>query len=141
MDLLNFINTVPQLDQPKMQTISQNALRGTTTKRRRLRRHPVWAYFGDIAEKVVGCNMCSFTTISAFSTNLKMHLKSHHKREYIIVMEQEVAQLAKETVHEPIEANKMKRRRKTVHELREAIDKCKQSIERDGKNMPKFAQK
>ena len=31
---------------------------------------------------MVGCINCNFRTGSAFSTNLKMHLKAHHKDDY-----------------------------------------------------------
>ncbi|PIO57351.1 hypothetical protein TELCIR_21242, partial [Teladorsagia circumcincta] len=51
-------------------------------KRRRLRRHPVWMFFKDLEDRMVGCINCSFRTGSAFSTNLKMHLKAHHKEDY-----------------------------------------------------------
>jgi hypothetical protein len=104
----------------------------------------VWEYFGDVAEKIVGCKLCSFNTVSAFSTNLKMHLKSHHKLEFIQVMEKELDQLVKEgpDTHEEFasksppsdldtSAPRSKRRRKTAQELRDTINRCKQSIERD----------
>uniref|UniRef100_A0A914CE35 ApaG domain-containing protein n=1 Tax=Acrobeloides nanus TaxID=290746 RepID=A0A914CE35_9BILA len=58
-------------------------------KRKRLRRHPVWHFFKDIDDKTVGCVMCDFKTISAFSTNLKMHLKSHHKEQHQHVLKME----------------------------------------------------
>lgn len=72
--------------------------------------------------------------MSAFSTNLKMHLKSHHKQEFVLVMEQEVAQLLKDGPQEATagEEGQGKRRRRTISELRETIDKCKQSMQRDG---------
>jgi hypothetical protein len=118
-------------------------------KRRRLRRHPVWTYFGDIGEKIVGCKLCSFNTVSAFSTNLKMHLKSHHKLEFIEVMEKEMDQLAKENEHcdrtspsglSDLDTGAMrgKRRRKTVQELQETINRCKQSLVRE-KNHRSFS--
>ncbi|KAI6176574.1 hypothetical protein M3Y97_00813100 [Aphelenchoides bicaudatus] len=134
-----------QSESPKQQGVER------TQKRRRLRRHPVWQFFGDVGEKVVGCKLCSFNTVSAFSTNLKMHLKSHHKHEFIAVMEKELDQLSKENEHcDPAStspsnlsdldngAPRSKRRRKTVQELRETINRCKQSLDRD-KNHRSFA--
>ncbi|ULU01928.1 hypothetical protein L3Y34_001901 [Caenorhabditis briggsae] len=58
-------------------------------KRRRLRRHPVWVYFKDLEDRMVGCTNCEFRTGSAFSTNLKMHLKAHHKEDYEKVLQLE----------------------------------------------------
>lgn len=71
-----------------------------------------------------------------------MHLKSHHKLEFIEVMEKELDQLSKENEHSnrtspsglsdlDTGAPRGKRRRKTVQELRETIDRCKQSLERN----------
>lgn len=71
-------------------------------KRRRLRRHPVWMFYRDLEDRVrakfgntdrniqmVGCINCDFKTGSAFSTNLKMHLKAHHKEDYAKVLKLE----------------------------------------------------
>ncbi|GMT18638.1 hypothetical protein PFISCL1PPCAC_9935 [Pristionchus fissidentatus] len=58
-------------------------------KRRRLRRHPVWMFFKDLEDRMVGCINCPFRTGSAFSTNLKMHLKAHHKDDYSKVLKME----------------------------------------------------
>ncbi|CAI5445663.1 unnamed protein product [Caenorhabditis angaria] len=58
-------------------------------KRRRLRRHPVWMFFRDLEDRMVGCINCEFRTGSAFSTNLKMHLKAHHKDDYERVLQLE----------------------------------------------------
>ncbi|GMR41910.1 hypothetical protein PMAYCL1PPCAC_12105 [Pristionchus mayeri] len=58
-------------------------------KRRRLRRHPVWMFFKDLEDRMVGCINCNFRTGSAFSTNLKMHLKAHHKEDYAKVLKLE----------------------------------------------------
>jgi hypothetical protein len=73
-----------------------------------------------------------------------MHLKSHHKNEFIQVMEKELDQLIKEEPENhdelpskspasdlDISAPRTKRKRKTAQELRETINRCKQSIERD----------
>ena len=38
---------------------------------------------------MVGCTNCEFRTGSAFSTNLKMHLKAHHKEDYEKVLQLE----------------------------------------------------
>ncbi|VDL82200.1 unnamed protein product [Nippostrongylus brasiliensis] len=64
-------------------------------KRRRLRRHPM-----------VGCINCSFRTGSAFSTNLKMHLKAHHKDDYERVLKLEGDMRVEENVTGP--PNKIK---------------------------------
>ncbi|KAM3723885.1 Gex-3-interacting protein [Dirofilaria immitis] len=57
-------------------------------KRRRLRRHPVWRFFKDVGDgsKTVKCVNCPFSTSSPFSTNLKMHLKAHHKSDYRLIL-------------------------------------------------------
>uniref|UniRef100_A0A915D5N3 BED-type domain-containing protein n=1 Tax=Ditylenchus dipsaci TaxID=166011 RepID=A0A915D5N3_9BILA len=70
----------------------QNLAEKFKQKRKRLRRHPVWTFFKDFEDKIVGCIMCNFRTTSAFSTNLKMHLRAHHKEEYLQVMESELEQ-------------------------------------------------
>ncbi|KAK6026893.1 hypothetical protein OSTOST_07122 [Ostertagia ostertagi] len=92
-------------------------------KRRRLRRHPVWMFFKDLEDRVdkrraseqrckvnsfqmVGCINCSFRTGSAFSTNLKMHLKAHHKEDYERVLKLEGDMRVEENVTGP--PNKIK---------------------------------
>lgn len=44
----------------------------------------------------VGCVKCSFSTASPFSTNLKMHLKAHHKDDYTLVLRLEAQQREEE---------------------------------------------
>lgn len=48
-------------------------------KRRRSRRNPVWQYFRVEDGTAICCN-CDYRTKSVFSTNLKVHLKSHHRQ-------------------------------------------------------------
>ncbi|CAD5222578.1 unnamed protein product [Bursaphelenchus xylophilus] len=102
---------------------------GEGSKRKRNRKHPVWKYFGDVSDKVVGCNMCEFRTNSAFSTNLKMHLKSHHKEEFIDVMDQEI-ELLKREGDQPQE-QEGKRRRRTVAELEGIVERCRMSMQKE----------
>lgn len=47
-------------------------------KRRRPRRNPVWQHFV-VEDGLAKCSQCDYSTKSVFSTNLKVHLKSHHK--------------------------------------------------------------
>ena len=47
------------------------------TKRKRPRRNPVWKFF-DVRDGNAFCQRCPYSTRSVFSTNLKVHLKSHH---------------------------------------------------------------
>uniref|UniRef100_F1KTR6 Gex-3-interacting protein 13 n=1 Tax=Ascaris suum TaxID=6253 RepID=F1KTR6_ASCSU len=69
----------------------------SASKRRRVRRHPVWRFFKDVdGTKSVGCVKCSFSTASPFSTNLKMHLKAHHKDDYTLVLRLEAQQREEE---------------------------------------------
>ncbi|CAI4228944.1 unnamed protein product [Auanema sp. JU1783] len=75
-------------------------------KRRRLRRHPVWMFFRDLEDRMVGCINCNFRTGSAFSTNLKMHLKAHHKEDYERVLKLEDDMRIEEGIFGP--PNKMK---------------------------------
>uniref|UniRef100_A0A1I7X1E7 BED-type domain-containing protein n=1 Tax=Heterorhabditis bacteriophora TaxID=37862 RepID=A0A1I7X1E7_HETBA len=75
-------------------------------KRRRLRRHPVWMFFKDLEDRMVGCINCNFRTGSAFSTNLKMHLKAHHKEDYERVLKLEDDMRIEENVFGP--PNKIK---------------------------------
>ncbi|CAB3403282.1 unnamed protein product [Caenorhabditis bovis] len=75
-------------------------------KRRRLRRHPVWMFFRDLEDRMVGCINCEFRTGSAFSTNLKMHLKAHHKDDYERVLQLEEEMRLEEGCLGP--ANKIK---------------------------------
>lgn len=90
--------------------------------------------------------MCTFKTQSAFSTNLKMHLKAHHKVEYLDVMQMEL-----ETVNvdnggagggggggtNVLRNHLGKRPRKTVEEIQYIIDKCKSNLnkEREKRNL------
>jgi len=41
---------------------------------------------------MIGCTLCSFKSGTAFSTNLKMHLRTHHKEKFIEVTQLEAAQ-------------------------------------------------
>ncbi|KAI1721262.1 BED zinc finger domain-containing protein [Ditylenchus destructor] len=119
-------------------------------KRKRLRRHPVWTYFSDFDDKIVGCIMCNFRTTSAFSTNLKMHLRAHHKQEYLQVMESELEQCVdgqREGAEGSLDAagnsaastemdfssrtGRGKRRRKTAEEIQVIIEKCKSNLEKE----------
>jgi len=50
-------------------------------RRRRARRNPVWHYFR-VEDGLAYCEQCSYKTKSVYSTNLKVHLKSHHKQSY-----------------------------------------------------------
>ncbi|VDN04175.1 unnamed protein product [Thelazia callipaeda] len=74
-----------KMDKNASQASSQSAM---VLKRRRLRRHPVWRFFKDVGDgsKTVKCVNCSFSTSSPFSTNLKMHLKAHHKSDYRLIL-------------------------------------------------------
>lgn len=89
-NIINTLNFPAHIKQEIM-----NAPHGTDAngvpqpKRRRLRRHPVWVYFKDLEDRMVGCTNCEFRTGSAFSTNLKMHLKAHHKDDYEKVLQLE----------------------------------------------------
>ncbi|VDK87472.1 unnamed protein product [Litomosoides sigmodontis] len=67
---------------------SANNQSAIVLKRRRLRRHPVWRFFKDVGDgsKTVKCVNCPFSTSSPFSTNLKMHLKAHHKSDYRLIL-------------------------------------------------------
>ncbi|KAK0421108.1 hypothetical protein QR680_015064 [Steinernema hermaphroditum] len=101
-------------------------------RRKRLRRHPVWQYFTDLEDKYVGCTMCPFRTASAFSTNMKMHLKAHHKEEHLKVMQLEWEQRVDEGVVNANDgdddAGKGKRKRRTAEEIQEMIEKCQKTI-------------
>lgn len=46
-------------------------------RRRRQRRNPVWPYF-IVKDGVATCKHCNYNTKSVFSTNLKVHLRTHH---------------------------------------------------------------
>lgn len=46
----------------------------------------------------VGCVKCDFSTASPFSTNLKMHLKAHHKDDYMLVLRLEAQQREEEGI-------------------------------------------
>ncbi|MFH4974607.1 hypothetical protein AB6A40_001316 [Gnathostoma spinigerum] len=70
-----------------------------SSKRKRLRRHPVWRFFKDVdGTKSVGCIKCTFNTSSPFSTNLKMHLKAHHRQDYSLVLHLEQRQREEEGI-------------------------------------------
>ncbi|KJH44778.1 hypothetical protein DICVIV_09182 [Dictyocaulus viviparus] len=63
-------------------------------------------FFKDLEDRMVGCINCSFRTGSAFSTNLKMHLKAHHKDDYERVLKLEGDMRVEENVTGP--PNKIK---------------------------------
>ena len=46
-----------------------------------LHRNPVWPYF-DVVDGTARCKQCMYSTKSVFSTNLKVHLRSHHRADY-----------------------------------------------------------
>lgn len=50
-------------------------------RRRRARRNPVWNYFR-VEDGLAYCEQCPYKTKSVYSTNLKVHLKSHHRQSY-----------------------------------------------------------
>ncbi|CAJ0578839.1 unnamed protein product, partial [Mesorhabditis spiculigera] len=85
--------------------MGQSPVEAPQPKRRRLRRHPVWMFFTDLEDRMVGCISCTFRTGSAFSTNLKMHLKAHHKEDYQKVMKLEDEMRIEEGILHP---NKIK---------------------------------
>ncbi|VDL84704.1 unnamed protein product [Nippostrongylus brasiliensis] len=62
----------------------------TPTKRKRQRRNPVWPYF-DVIDGTARCKQCLYSTKSVFSTNLKVHLRSHHRADYEKVIQAEDA--------------------------------------------------
>lgn len=51
-------------------------------RRKRARRNPVWAFFSLNDAGSAFCRQCPYFTKSAFSTNLKIHLKSKHADSY-----------------------------------------------------------
>ncbi|KHJ80521.1 hypothetical protein OESDEN_19804 [Oesophagostomum dentatum] len=67
-----------------------NAHDVTPTKRKRQRRNPVWPYF-DVIDGTARCKQCLYSTKSVFSTNLKVHLRSHHRADYEKVIQAEDA--------------------------------------------------
>ncbi|RCN37251.1 hypothetical protein ANCCAN_16864 [Ancylostoma caninum] len=67
-----------------------NAHDVTPTKRKRQRRNPVWPYF-DVVDGTARCKQCLYSTKSVFSTNLKVHLRSHHRADYEKVIQAEDA--------------------------------------------------
>lgn len=93
--------------------------------------------------------MCNFRTTSAFSTNLKMHLKAHHKEQFIQVLQIEQDQLGNMPVENDCDfenkkncfipsstqfcprTGRMKRRRKTAEEIQAIIDKCKTNLAKE----------
>lgn len=77
--------------------------------------------------------MCVFKTHSAFSTNLKMHLKAHHKSEYVEVMEMELetANIETENGSSGLRNTLGKRPRKTAEEIKYMIDKCKSNLDKE----------
>lgn len=60
---------------------SAPSVESTPTKRKRQRRNPVWPYF-DVIDGTARCKQCLYSTKSVFSTNLKVHLRSHHRPDY-----------------------------------------------------------
>lgn len=93
--------------------------------------------------------MCNFRTTSAFSTNLKMHLKAHHKEQFIQVLQTEQNQLCNMPLENDCNFEKkknclitsaaqfcqrtgrLKRRRKTAEEIQAIIDKCKSNLAKE----------
>ncbi|KJH44780.1 hypothetical protein DICVIV_09184 [Dictyocaulus viviparus] len=69
---------------------NQNNHDVTPTKRKRQRRNPVWPYF-DVVDGTARCKQCLYSTKSVFSTNLKVHLRSHHRADYEKVIQAEDA--------------------------------------------------
>ncbi|RCN31369.1 hypothetical protein ANCCAN_22845, partial [Ancylostoma caninum] len=53
-------------------------------------RNPVWPYF-DVVDGTARCKQCLYSTKSVFSTNLKVHLRSHHRADYEKVIQAEDA--------------------------------------------------
>ncbi|KAE9550030.1 hypothetical protein FO519_006758 [Halicephalobus sp. NKZ332] len=107
-----------------------DAVNDKMLKRRRLRRHPVWNFFDDLDEKNIGCNMCDFKTVSGFTTNLKMHLRAHHKPEFVKVMELECQQRKEEGCvdNAPMLG---KRKKRTAEEIEKMLDVYKGKLERE----------
>lgn len=68
--------------------INTKILLPSLTKRRRSRRNPVWQYFR-IENYLAVCKHCNYNTKSIFSTNLKVHLKSHHRKLFDLVSKAE----------------------------------------------------
>lgn len=56
----------------------------SSAKRRRPRRNPVWQYFR-VENGLAVCKHCNYNTKSVFSTNLKVHLRSHHRKLFDLV--------------------------------------------------------
>lgn len=77
----------------------QASERSTSIKRKRPRRNPVWNYF-EIMDNIAYCQRCPYSTRSVFSTNLKVHLKSHHPEMYrnVIAAEYQLNSLAQSSV-------------------------------------------
>uniref|UniRef100_A0AC35GJ83 BED-type domain-containing protein n=1 Tax=Panagrolaimus sp. PS1159 TaxID=55785 RepID=A0AC35GJ83_9BILA len=100
-------------------------------KRKRLRRHPVWNFFDDLDDKNIGCLQCDFKTSSGFTTNLKMHLKAHHRNDYIQVMQMECEQRKEEGCIDSAPQGKKKKR--TAEELETMLEayKAKHGTELD----------
>lgn len=81
--------------------------------------------------------------MSAFSTNLKMHLRAHHKEKYLRVLELELQQCNENSatsaaMDEPLmmdecggSGGRVKRRRKTAEEIQANIDKCKSTLAKE----------
>lgn len=64
--------------------ISRKLVAKQEERRRRARRNPVWSYFR-VENGLAYCEQCPYKTKSVYSTNLKVHLKSHHRQSYIEV--------------------------------------------------------
>ncbi|KAK6056840.1 hypothetical protein COOONC_05650 [Cooperia oncophora] len=75
--------TPPSATVPLAASLGQtpNTHEVTPTKRKRQRRNPVWPYF-DVVDGTARCKQCLYSTKSVFSTNLKVHLRSHHRADY-----------------------------------------------------------
>lgn len=74
----------PQEPPPPSST-SPNDSGTSSVRRRRQRRNPVWNYF-DVTGGLAVCRHCSYSTKSVYSTNLKVHLRSHHPKLFEMVM-------------------------------------------------------
>lgn len=70
--------------------ISTKNFSSSLAKRRRPRRNPVWQYFC-VENYLAVCKHCNYNTKSVFSTNLKVHLRSHHRKLFDLVSKAEKA--------------------------------------------------
>ncbi|TKR67230.1 hypothetical protein L596_023415 [Steinernema carpocapsae] len=78
------------------------------TKRKRPRRNPVWPYF-TVENGSAYCRQCTYSTRSVFSTNLKVHLRSHHRADYekVILAEEALASMTPRHAAAVAQANAM----------------------------------